>query len=173
MEKSVKHDKTSVKQQELNEARFHAPASTDCQTLMVGDLLQWRQTFRRRKKPHKTKPETEREFPVEVYTERDLREREREKEIHRTFSVANVCNITSTATEIRTTTRHEDSNDATTAVDPVQEQEQEERSLTRFQNVVSKPLAQAFFFFCHQQFPEAMSILKRPSVDRSSRSQYL
>jgi hypothetical protein len=84
---------------------------------------------------HRKRPERERE-----------REREREKEIHRTFSVANVCNITSTATEIRTTTRHEDSSDATTAVDPVQEQEQEERSLTRFQNVVSKPLAQALFF---------------------------
>jgi hypothetical protein len=36
--------------------------------------------------------------------------------------------------------------DATTAVDPVQEQEQEERSLTGFQNVVSKPLPQAFSF---------------------------
>ncbi len=76
------------------------------------------------------------------------RERQTDREIHRTFSVANVCNVTSTATEIKKTTRHDDSSDATTAVDPVQEQEQEQegRSLTRFQNVVSKPLAQAFFF---------------------------
>jgi hypothetical protein len=59
--------------QELDEAQFHAPASTDCQTLMVGDLFQWRQTFRRRKKPHKTKPETG----------RDHRERERDRHIEK------------------------------------------------------------------------------------------
>jgi hypothetical protein len=74
--------------EELDEARFYAPPSTDCQTLMVGDLFQWRQTLRRRKKPHKTKPETEREFPVEVYTERDLREREREREKFTELSVS-------------------------------------------------------------------------------------
>lgn len=60
------------------DARFHAPASTDCQTLMVGDLFQWRQNVQKKKKTSQDKTRNRKRVSCRgLHRKRPEREREK------------------------------------------------------------------------------------------------